>query len=124
MANLLQPPGARSSVGERSLHTREVAGSIPAAPISISGPAALPRIPHRTIRGTKRRLATALLGLVREARELPHHRLVDLAALHALRVHTQGHPGVVVSQLSHHPAQVGARQRSTGSRTSYAACAA
>ena len=27
------PPGARSSVGERSLHTREVAGSKPAAPI-------------------------------------------------------------------------------------------
>src|SRR5687767_13301458 len=27
-------PGARSSVGERSLHTREVAGSKPAAPIT------------------------------------------------------------------------------------------
>ena len=30
---LLAPPRARSSVGERSLHTREVAGSKPAAPI-------------------------------------------------------------------------------------------
>ena len=31
------PPRARSSVGERSLHTREVAGSKPAAPI-VDGP--------------------------------------------------------------------------------------
>src|SRR6476469_3512570 len=31
--HLSSGPGARSSVGERSLHTREVAGSKPAAPI-------------------------------------------------------------------------------------------
>src|SRR5437588_7027555 len=31
-----RPPRARSSVGERSLHTREVAGSKPAAPIEKS----------------------------------------------------------------------------------------
>jgi hypothetical protein len=37
-----------------SLHTREVAGSKPAAPMQYSGPAGLPRIPRRTIRGTKR----------------------------------------------------------------------
>ena len=30
---ILAAPGARSSAGERPLHTREVAGSIPAAPI-------------------------------------------------------------------------------------------
>src|SRR3954452_13054801 len=35
-ARLRAPLGARSSVGERSLHTREVAGSKPAAPITRS----------------------------------------------------------------------------------------
>src|SRR5947207_15224982 len=35
---LTLPFGARSSVGERSLHTREVAGSKPAAPILDPGP--------------------------------------------------------------------------------------
>ena len=33
----LSHPGARSSAGERPLHTREVAGSIPAAPIAQPG---------------------------------------------------------------------------------------
>jgi hypothetical protein len=83
------PLRARSSVGERSLHTREVAGSKPAAPMQHSRPMGLPRTPHGTIRGTKRRLAALLLGLVAQAHQLPDHRLVDLAALHALPVHRE-----------------------------------
>lgn len=44
----------------------------------------------------------------RGTHELPEERLVDLPPLHALGVHPERHPGIVMPELAHHPPEVAA----------------